>query len=212
MSWVGVRGILERGADQIQPEDESPAVLRPIRVLLHNSLYGDQAALSVRTSLTTGCPLEPAMLKQINNEPHGGPRRARLRDAAFDRSRATAFEGLVHPPSHRRRGRGDHPAQGRGRRADEVWWCNARRGGHASRANRRVHDRYPSGAGGRWHAVLHCAGQVGEPEPGGDADLSRRRGSDQYDTRRALSCKTSIVKTWRSLLLSTRHPTLHSDH
>ena len=37
----------------------------------------------------------------------------------------------------------------------------------------------PSGAGGRRHAVLHRAGWLGEPEPGGDADVSRRRGPDQ---------------------------------
>ena len=30
----------------------------------------------------------------------------------------------------------------------------------------------------RRHAVLHRAGQLGEPEPGGDADVSRRRGAD----------------------------------
>ena len=34
------------------------------------------------------------------------------------------------------------------------------------------------GPGGRRHAVLHRAGQLGEPEPGGDADVSRRRGAD----------------------------------
>ena len=39
--------------------------------------------------------------------------------------------------------------------------------------------RDPSGAGGRRHTVLHRAGQLGEPEPGGDADVSRRRGPDQ---------------------------------
>jgi riboflavin biosynthesis pyrimidine reductase len=31
---------------------------------------------------------------------------------------------------------------------------------------------------GRRHAVLHGPGQLGEPEPGGDADVSRRRGTD----------------------------------
>ena len=30
----------------------------------------------------------------------------------------------------------------------------------------------------RRHTVLHRAGQLGEPEPGGDADVSRRRGPD----------------------------------
>ena len=69
--------------------------------------------------------------------------------------------------------------QGRRRRADEGRWRNARWGGHAGRAGRRVRDRHPSGAGGRRHTVLHRAGQLGEPEPGGDADVSRRRGPDQ---------------------------------
>jgi dihydrofolate reductase len=53
------------------------------------------------------------------------------------------------------------------------------RGGHAGRADRRVRDRHPSGPGGRRHAVLHCPGQPGEPEPGGDPDVSRRRAPDQ---------------------------------
>ncbi|GAA2698876.1 hypothetical protein GCM10010412_094970 [Nonomuraea recticatena] len=47
------------------------------------------------------------------------------------------------------------------------------------RADRRVRDRHPSGPGGRRHAVLHSPGQLGEPEPGGDPDVSRRRGADQ---------------------------------
>src|SRR5206468_4968614 len=33
--------------------------------------------------------------------------------------------------------------------------------------------------GGRRHAVLHGPGQLGEPEPGGDPDVSRRRAPDQ---------------------------------
>ena len=41
---------------------------------------------------------------------------------------------------------------------DEGRRRNARRGGHAGRADRRVHDRDPSGPGGRRHAVLHRAG------------------------------------------------------
>src|SRR5215207_7792613 len=86
---------------------------------------------------------------------------------------------LEHPPGHRRRCSGDHPTQGRRRRADEDRWRNARWGGHAGRAGRRVRDRHPSGAGGRRHTVLHRAGQLGEPEPGGDADVFRRRGPDQ---------------------------------
>ena len=35
------------------------------------------------------------------------------------------------------------------------------------------------GPGGRRHAVLHGPGQLGEPEPGGDPDVSRRRAPDQ---------------------------------
>src|SRR5207245_10398594 len=54
-----------------------------------------------------------------------------------------------------------------------------RRGGHAGRADRRVRHRHPPGPGGRRHAVLHGPGQLGEPEPGGDPDVSRRRAPDQ---------------------------------
>jgi hypothetical protein len=36
-----------------------------------------------------------------------------------------------------------------------------------------------TGPGGRRHAVLHGPGQLGEPEPGGDPDVSRRRAPDQ---------------------------------
>src|SRR5437879_1318011 len=54
-----------------------------------------------------------------------------------------------------------------------------RRGGHAGRADRRVRDRHPPGPGGRRHAVLHGPGQLCEPEPGVDPDVSRRRAPDQ---------------------------------
>src|SRR5437763_10719214 len=63
-----------------------------------------------------------------------------------------------------------------------VPWTSAappRRGRHAGRADRRVRDRHPPGPGGRRHAVLHGPGQLGEPEPGGDPDVSRRRAPDQ---------------------------------
>src|SRR4051794_15213170 len=40
-------------------------------------------------------------------------------------------------------------------------------------------DRRPPRPGGRRHAVLHGPGQLGEPEPGGDPDVSRRRAPDQ---------------------------------
>ncbi|CAA9491026.1 MAG: Dihydrofolate reductase, partial [uncultured Solirubrobacteraceae bacterium] len=75
--------------------------------------------------------------------------------------------------------RRDHQAQGRRRRPHGHRRCHTRRGGHAGRADRRVRDRHPSGPGGRRHAVLHGPGQLGEPEPGGDPDVSRRRGADQ---------------------------------
>ena len=35
------------------------------------------------------------------------------------------------------------------------------------------------GPGGRRHAVLYGPGRLGQPEPGGDPDVSRRRGPDQ---------------------------------
>src|SRR4051812_26211127 len=47
------------------------------------------------------------------------------------------------------------------------------------RRRRRLRDRHPSGPGGRRHAVLHGPGHLGEPEPGGEPDVSRRRGADQ---------------------------------
>ena len=42
----------------------------------------------------------------------------------------------------------------------------------------RVPDRGHTHRGGRRHAVLHGAGQLGEPEPGGDPDVPRRRDAD----------------------------------
>ena len=59
------------------------------------------------------------------------------------------------------------------------------------RADRRVRDRHPPGPGGRRHAVLHGPGQLGEPEPGGDPDVSRRRGADQVRDQ-ALSARRRI--------------------
>ncbi|CAA9399393.1 MAG: Dihydrofolate reductase, partial [uncultured Nocardioides sp.] len=86
---------------------------------------------------------------------------------------------LERPPGHRRRGHGDHPAQERGRRSSGHRRRHPRRGGHPGRADRRVRDPHPPGPGGRRHAVLHRPGQLGEPEPGGDPDASRRRAPDQ---------------------------------
>jgi dihydrofolate reductase len=50
---------------------------------------------------------------------------------------------------------------------------------NASRPDRRVRDRHPPGPAGRRHAVLHGPGQLGEPVPGGDPDVSRRRAPDE---------------------------------
>jgi hypothetical protein len=50
----------------------------------------------------------------------------------------------------------------------------------------------PSGPGRRRHAVLHRAGQPGEPERGEDTDVSRRRGPDHVQDE-ALS--SSILLT-----------------
>lgn len=49
----------------------------------------------------------------------------------------------------------------------------------------------PSGPGGRRHAFLHSPGQLGEPEPGGDPDVSRRRIADQVRDQ-ALSARRRI--------------------
>src|SRR5205085_555146 len=68
---------------------------------------------------------------------------------------------------------------------------HSRRGGYAGRADRRARDRHPPGPGGRRHAVLHGPGQLGEPEPGGDPDVSRRRGADQVRDQ-ALSARRRI--------------------
>jgi dihydrofolate reductase len=48
-----------------------------------------------------------------------------------------------------------------------------------------------AGLGGRRHAVLYGPGQLGEPEPGGDPDVSRRRGPDQVRDQ-ALSARRRI--------------------
>ncbi|CAA9392715.1 MAG: Dihydrofolate reductase, partial [uncultured Quadrisphaera sp.] len=82
------------------------------------------------------------------------------------------------PPGHRRRGHRDHPAQGRGRRPPGRRRCHPRRDGRAGRAGRRVRARHPPGAGGQRHAVLHGPGRLGEPGPGGDPDVPRRRAPD----------------------------------
>jgi hypothetical protein len=48
----------------------------------------------------------------------------------------------------------------------------------------RPTSRMGAGSGGRRHAVLHCAGQLGEPEPGGDADVPGGVVLTRYETRR----------------------------
>src|SRR5919205_777947 len=85
--------------------------------------------------------------------------------------------------------------------SDELfqWWSDGRRrrhprrGGHAGRADRRVRDRHPPGPGGRRHSVLHGPGQLGEPEPGGDPDVSRRRAPDQVRDQ-ALNTRPRIAE------------------
>ena len=47
------------------------------------------------------------------------------------------------------------------------------------------------GLGGRRHAVLYGPGQLGEPDPGGDPDVSRRRAPDQVRDQ-ALSARPRI--------------------
>src|SRR6185503_4351144 len=59
------------------------------------------------------------------------------------------------------------------------------------RADRRVRDRHPSGAAGRRHAVLHRPGQLGEPEPGRDPDVPRRRAPDPVRNQ-ALNTRSRI--------------------
>ena len=59
------------------------------------------------------------------------------------------------------------------------------------RADRRVRAGHRTGLGGRRHAVLHGPGQLGEPDPGGDPDVSRRRGPDQVRDQ-ALSARPRI--------------------
>src|ERR1700710_2736622 len=85
---------------------------------------------------------------------------------------------LEHPCGHWRRGHRDHQAQGRRRRRHGHRRRHTCRSGHAGRADRRVRAAHRTGLAGRRHAVLHGPGQLGEPEPGGDADVSRRRGTD----------------------------------
>src|SRR3954469_8449950 len=98
---------------------------------------------------------------------------------------------LERPPGHRRRGHRDHPAQDRGWRSHGRRRRHPRRGGHAGRADRRVRARHPPGPGGRWHAVLHDPGRLGEPDPGGDPDVPRRRAPDQIRDQ-ALSARHRI--------------------
>jgi hypothetical protein len=43
-----VRGILERGADQLQPDDELPAALRPIGAFLRGPAAFARSLLEVR--------------------------------------------------------------------------------------------------------------------------------------------------------------------
>ena len=126
---------------------------------------------------------------------------------------------LEHPSGHRRRGHRDHQAQGRRRRPHGHRRCHTRRGGHAGRADRRVRDRHPSGPGGRRHAVLHRPGQLGEPEPGGDPDVSRRRGADQVrdqalSARRRISAgsgppKDLVALCSEAIVTSLPDPVLH---
>jgi hypothetical protein len=56
--------------------------------------------------------------------------------------------------------------------------------GAAMRAGRRVRAGHRTGPGGRGDAVLHSAGRLGEPDPGGDPDVARGRGPAEYETKR----------------------------
>ena len=76
-----------------------------------------------------------------------------------------------------------------------------------------------SGPGGRRHAVLHGPGQLGEPDPGGDPDVSRRRGPDQVrdqalSARRRISAgfgppKDLVALCSEAIVTSLPDPVLH---
>src|SRR5262249_51965541 len=73
-----------------------------------------------------------------------------------------------------------------------------------------------TGLGGRRHAVLYGPGQVGEPEPGGDPGVSRRRGPDQVRDQ-ALSARRRIGAAvsgglYRKAARSTGRAVSPSDH
>ena len=62
------------------------------------------------------------------------------------------------------------------------------------------------GPGGRRHAVLHRPGQLGEPEPGGDPDVSRRGAPDPVrDQARNAVAGPPLIVSRRSRMCRLRH-------